>query len=235
MNAFMATYQNYFWLSFLSGFVVFFVLFFLWLILCLVTAGFGPPRKHWPLIPLVACILLVTPITTILLAKLQIFPPQSWDTYTQAKQSERRAALIENQTNRLRKVLENPRSLSVAQIEEALRQSVELSQEVSTELKNRESLIVKLRQNIRQERAKAEKAARLTKEMQGIKKIQLEAIKGLITEDAKAASRSSFLVSFPMGVVTSLLASWILRRWKVKEYITEGFSRSDRAKSRRRK
>lgn len=233
MSGVIAKCGNYFWISFLSALVVLFVSLVLWTLLCFLLRGFEPPRKNWPLFPLLLFVLLVTPTTTLLLAGLQVFPPTSAaGPLARTDPEERQADQVEQRADQLRKFLEDPQSRTIAEIEAARQQSLELSRQTSTVLASRGTLIAKLREEVRQERAKAEEATRLARETQSLKRSQLEAIKLLITEDAKAASKSSVILatvlSLPIGMVSSLIASWIFRHWGARAYLAEELRRSDR-------
>jgi hypothetical protein len=67
--------NSYFWLSLFGAFVVLLVFLLAWGFLCSLGGGFDSPPKTWPLLPLAVFTLLVTPATTLILARLQVFPP----------------------------------------------------------------------------------------------------------------------------------------------------------------
>ena len=74
---------------------------------------------------------------------------------------------------------------------------------------------------------KAEQAKKLLETIRSLTKPQLDAVKLLITEDATIQANRSFLtgvsLSFPIGIISSLIASWIMRKIK-KDKLTKASS-----------
>src|SRR3990172_6921529 len=107
--------------------------------------------------------------------------------------------------------------LTISQMESLILEALNLSQDLRNAITHQDSIIHQLSSRIVNERMRAEEATRLALEVQSITRKQLEAVKLLISEDATESNRRSFIqgvaLSFPIGIVTSLIATWIFRRY----------------------
>ena len=214
MSEFFSASGNYLWASLSGAVLVLTVLLLAWVFLCSLAGGFDSSKKVWPLVPLAICVVLATPATTLLLAAVRITPPaagQGADFHPE--ESDQQAALIKSEANHLQRFLKDPRSLTLAEIEEGLRQSIDLSQRIDVLLKERKALMAQLREAEQKEQAKAAQASRLREMTRG----QVEAVREIITQEAREETSKAFwkdvALSFLSGVLTSILGSWMFRRW----------------------
>lgn len=146
------------------------------------------------------------------------YPPfPKADVQQQAQASQVELEELEQNANKLRALLKEPKQLTLGQVEQALTQTLEFVEKFKAKTAQQEVLITSLKQAASEERAKADEARRLAERVQSLTREQLEAVKLLITQDAKTESQRSFmlgtLISFPIGIITSLVSTLIFRRW----------------------
>lgn len=124
---------------------------------------------------------------------------------------------LDNEAENLQRSLQNPKELKLSEIENLLSRTLSFSSEMRAILVNQKETINKLIQEVKIEKKKAEESQKIAREIQSLTKSQLEAVKLLITEDAKIESRESFYmglaVSFPIGILASLFASFLFKRF----------------------
>lgn len=140
---------------------------------------------------------------------------------------------LNEKADALQQLLEHPKELTLSQLSSIAEDAIILTKQIRTQSENQNLIIANLRAEVEQESKKATEAQKLAKEIQSITRDQLNAVKLLITEDAKVQASNSFymglLFSFPLGVLASLTASFAYRRFrgtikadaaKVKKHIT---------------
>jgi hypothetical protein len=174
---------------------------------------------NWPFLVLLPLLLISTPTANFVLSEsFGIIPPRLRNETPDRKdaQTAGETAKLAGRVGALRTALSRPGDITLSQMQRVLADTLGLSDELAKRLGDQDSLIQSLRASVDKERAKADESRRLAQEVQSLTRSQLEAVTLLITRDANEASKRSFLigvaVSFPVGVVASLVAAWLARR-----------------------
>ena len=106
-----------------------------------------------------------------------------------------------------------PKNMTLYELEEALAETLEFTQDLAPIISKQNEEIERLSAEVSAERERAEEARKLAADIQSLTKAQIASVKLLITEDARESSQESFLMglifSLPIGIVGSLVASWI--------------------------
>lgn len=113
--------------------------------------------------------------------------------------------------------IKNPKSITSYELREIFNETVKSIADVEKKIKQKNLEINTLKHHIKAEEEKVSEAREQTKKIKSITREQLETITLLITEDAKEESKKSFIygiiISFPIGVLASFLASILFRRF----------------------
>lgn len=127
-----------------------------------------------------------------------------------------KTASIAIDADKLKETLENIDNLTIDEIKSTIQNSIKVSDKIKVILEKQQQNISKLSISVKKERAKAEEAKKLAENIMAITKPQLEAVKLLILGDANEKANKSFylgiVLSFPVGVIASLVAMWAARR-----------------------
>ena len=182
--------------------VVLFGTFAVWAVVCGSLKGFAKRENgstpNWPFIPLLL-LLVVAPYVAYygLGSAVGAYPLRSKRPVTEE------LAGLQQTAEDLRSRFSNPKQLTLEQLESALGETLRFAESTSRLVADQQGAIRDLAGQVDAEKKKAEEAQRLTAAIQALSRDQMSAVKLLITEDAREASRSSFLlglgVSLPIG------------------------------------
>jgi hypothetical protein len=221
----------YFGLDFIATLVIASILFFGIIGTCLLINGIKEISDDMfaniIILSTVLCLLIASPLSSYALARYwSYYPPApKQDIQKQADAAQSDLIKLEAKANTLRSLLNDPKKLTLSQVEQVLTDTLDFVEKLKAKTEQQGVLIASLRQTVVEERAKAEESRRLAEQVQSLTREQLEAVKLLITQDAKVESQRSFImgisISFPLGILSSLLATWVYKRWgeKAKETI----------------
>ena len=110
----------------------------------------------------------------------------------------------------LKQLLSSPESLTIAELITITKDTLSLTAELQSRAAEREKIISELKTELELERQKSREAENLAKEIQSITQEELQAVKLLISKDAKKEAEKSFylgiVISFPLGILASLIA-----------------------------
>lgn len=168
----------------------------------------------------VSSILLAGPVAHYSLHRLGMLPPglamQTPSVDSQA------ASLIElgREAGELNRLIQDPDKMTISELSAIAERSLALTGNLQERVGAQSALISQLQAQVKSERERAEEATEIAANIQALTREQLDAVKLLLTEDARAESRRStttgILISFPLGFVASLLASVAHRRLGVR-------------------
>ncbi len=127
-----------------------------------------------------------------------------------------KSVALDAEARRIKDTLSNIENLSIKQIQTELQKALKFVERLQQEAVQQEQLVNSLIKSAEQHRREAEEAKALADNVSTVTKPQLEAITSLITANAKRESDRAFwagvLISFPIGFLSSFLASWFFRR-----------------------
>jgi hypothetical protein len=201
---------------------VFLIEIIVWAIITGIFKGFdnkpNGKSKAWPFLLLIPVFLCLTPATVYFYRTFKFkIPEKPVEINTSIKADNEELNLLSQQMYVVTKALDNPKDLTLKQIESILANSLDYSKRVNSILSRNDSIIMQLKTEVETERKNADESRKVAETIKSITKEQLDAVKLVITSDAKDASRKSFLIgvliSFPIGFLTSLLASFVYRKW----------------------
>ena len=178
------------------------------------------------ILTMVILTLILTPYIVHNLLNIK-YPEKSVDITAQIYNNNEELKELTHQINLLKNALESPKELTLRQIEDVLLNSLKYSEKMKILLCRNDSIIGLLKDEIEIERQNAETSKEIADNLRSLTKKQIETVKFIITEDAKEASKNSFingvLLSIPIGFLMSILASFVLKRWggKVKTSINK--------------
>lgn len=123
---------------------------------------------------------------------------------------------LETKAKGIQSRFSNPKALTIEQLESALAEVLVITREFSLLNEAQRKQISALQASVIEEQKKADEARKLAQEIQSLTSGQIAAVQLLITKDANESAERSFfigiLVSFPIGILASLIASWLYRR-----------------------
>ena len=124
---------------------------------------------------------------------------------------------MEEKATSLSSLLASPEKLTLGEVSTAIEETLRLTSQLQGYSESQAKAIINLQSELESERQKAAEAQQLAKQVQSITREQLDAVKLIITEDARKQSRDSFylglVLSFPLGLVASLVATFLYRRF----------------------
>jgi hypothetical protein len=127
-----------------------------------------------------------------------------------------RTQALVSEAKRIRKALSDVEDLTIKEIHNELARTLDFIEKLQRESVYQQETIERLNQQITDTKEKAIDVERTANEVEAITAPQLEAVRSLITEDAKRESRKSFwfgvVLSFLVGVPASMIGGWLLRR-----------------------
>jgi len=212
----MNEFYQYLLLSGAVSLILSLTLFIVWIISVLGYADL--PWKSGTAL-LVILMSAIAPATYVILTMVfGVHPPRmNDDLMLSVGMADTTSSQLAYQAQRLSQAMADPKELTISQMESLILEALNLSQDLRNAITHQDSIIHQLSSRIVNERMRAEEATRLALEVQSITRKQLEAVKLLISEDATESNRRSFIqgvaLSFPIGIVTSLIATWIFRRY----------------------
>jgi hypothetical protein len=178
------------------------------------------------LLSLALCPLIVSALPYYTLAKnWKYYPPfPKLDSLEQAEETQKELKQLQGSIKNLLPRLNDPKKLTFGELEVVLTDSLDLTGKLQTVTEQQGQTIHSLRQTIDEERTKAEVSRQLGQEANSLKQEEIERVKAIMGQDAKTEFLLGVLVSFLIGIVSSLLATWIYRRFgrKAKAVITLG-------------
>jgi hypothetical protein len=161
-------------------------------------------------------VIVIPLLSVVFLAYFGVFPPDFSKRPTARTQTE--IAAIEKMGRDLIAAFAEPDQLTIEQLRVSIDRVRDYTQQATAINRNQEAEIAKLRQTVEEETNKAREAENLANAVKSITTEQLDAVKFLITKDANEQSKQSFIIgsiiSFPIGVVSSLLASFFYERFR---------------------
>jgi hypothetical protein len=118
---------------------------------------------------------------------------------------------------RLEKAVSEPGQMTLSELEELVTTTLHFSASLSAKAQRQQQAIASLRASLDAERASAEESRQLAENLRSIAKEQLEAVKFVITEDAKQQANQAFIygavASFPIGVLASVAGAFLYQRF----------------------
>ncbi|MEM7104675.1 MAG: hypothetical protein AAF502_16180 [Bacteroidota bacterium] len=110
--------------------------------------------------------------------------------------------------------LENIDGLSISEIKSELDKSLKYVKEIKEEAIIQQESINKLRLELAEQKEEADKSIKQANDLKNLSEDELMAIESLITANAVIENKKSFqrgvILSFPIGVLASLFATWIV-------------------------
>ncbi|NVO08937.1 MAG: hypothetical protein HXX16_03150 [Bacteroidales bacterium] len=194
----------------------------IWLIISGVLKGFENNKKGktkgWPYALFALIFILITPSTVFVYRYFDFkIPNKPIELTSLIKNDNDELMKLSEQMSIVTKALNNPKDLTLKQIESILTNSLDYSKKVNIILSRNDSIIGQLRTQVEIERKHAEESKRIAENLKSLTKEQLESIKLIITMDAKESSSRSFiygiLFSIPVGFFMSLLSTFVYRKW----------------------
>ena len=126
---------------------------------------------------------------------------------------------FEQRTIALTEQFNKPKEMTISELENALAETLKLTQDFAPIISQQNQEIQLLKAEVESERERASEARQLAAEIQSLTKEQISAVKLLITEDARESSQESFFlgiaISFPLGIIASLVASWLFSKFSI--------------------
>lgn len=161
-------------------------------------------------------VFITGPITYNLLHWINLYPPGCEASSTSPeKLSESAISLIEK-SNSLQELLKSPDELKLAELPAIAQEVSDLTKELQIQSEQQEKIIRDLEKDVEDQTERAAEAERIAEDIRSMTKEQVDAVKFLITEDAKTASSRSFYYglafSFPLGILASFIATIVIRR-----------------------
>lgn len=205
--------------AYLVAFAICFIVFVICLMLLGVVTKPGTTDKRAELI-LALILIIVNPLVCVVsLAYFGVSPPNFSKTPTAGTQKE--IAAIDKMGRDLIATFAEPDRLTIEQLRVSIDGVRDYTQQATAINRNQEAEIAKLRQTVEEETNKAREAENLANAVKSLTTEQLDAVKFLITKDANEQSKQSFIIgsitSFPVGVVSSLLAAFVYERFRRKK------------------
>jgi hypothetical protein len=168
---------------------------------------------------MVLCPLIVSALPYYSLATIWKYHPPypRVDLQRQADDTQRELNLLEEQATKLRDSFNDPKNLTLDDTKRLLTRTLDFAEVIKTKMEQQKQLIAGLRQEVTNERVKAEEARKQKENLESLSQEQRDVLTSAITNFAKEESQRSFLlgilVSFPVGIISSLLASGIYRKF----------------------
>ena len=131
---------------------------------------------------------------------------------TMQEQAQRWNAPLVNEQNKLDTVIKNIETLSLAEIRNAIIQAKEFLQTLQSEQRRNLEALSRLREALSYNQHQLDELTEQRATLEELQERDVEILSYLITRDAKKGAKANFLlgvlVSFPVGVLSSLFASF---------------------------
>lgn len=128
-----------------------------------------------------------------------------------------KAGELNDKVQSLKQLVDTPEDIKLSELPIITEKVTSLVEEVKKQSEEQASTISKLVLDIERERKKADEAKQLISHLQSMTSEQLNAVKWVLTEDAKEEAKNSLYInllsSFILGVFASLIASWLFKRF----------------------
>ncbi|EGR1765261.1 hypothetical protein RII68_001852 [Vibrio parahaemolyticus] len=202
-----------YWLFFAGMTFIVAVILFVILVIFSIIAKYDPDDKG--IVTFLAIFILVSsPASFYSLSWMGLTPPKDSITAYEVSQKSKD---LNDRLGSLNKLIETPEELRLSELPEITEKIITIAKDVQLQSEEQSEIIGKLRLDIETERQKANEARELIDTLQSLTNEQLNAVKWLITEDAKEETKKAFysnlILSFILGVFASLLASVIYRKF----------------------
>ncbi len=169
-------------------------------------SNYASKRWYWVIFFGIICLSFVS--TYFLFEHINYYPPVFVPIESSEEQERIKVESLQEEIFLLNQTLDNIENLTLSEIQSVLERVRALVVETKEETENNIKIITQLENKIHAEEIIAEKLNSLTKE-------QVELIKILIINDLKEENESSFwlgvVISFPVGVLASIMASILLK------------------------
>ena len=127
-----------------------------------------------------------------------------------------RLSSIVKEAEAIKVTLSHAEQMSIRDIQQQLTSIVKFLGTLQQETAEQERVVAELFQKANEQTKQYEEARRSADSVKSLTQPQLDVVKLLVTQNAREESSKSFLlgtmVSFPIGFMTSLLASWVYAR-----------------------
>jgi hypothetical protein len=147
-----------------------------------------------------------------------------------------RIASLKNEALDIRRTLANIDSMTIAQIRSAFEKSLTLVEALHGESVNQHTQLEALRKELDAQRAGVAEVKATKESLEKLTKDQLALIESTLTQQAGRESEKMFwagvIVSFPVGIVASLVAAWLLspgKTHKIFKWLTIASRRRSKA------
>lgn len=172
---------------------------------------------------LLACFLTIPSLYHLLGLGFGYFPSAPVRPIPPSPQVERELRELQAHAESLQVKLANPEKLTLFEVESLAQDAVTFSKQLAQMSHSHQVLISNLASEVKfekeraeSEKERAEKASMAAQQLQSLADKQIDAVKSVLTSDANVSSESAFkrgvFWSFPIGCITSLIASWIYGR-----------------------
>ena len=159
-------------------------------------------------------IIISSPVTFYTLGYFKFYPKQLSSNISVDKVNKDLDKLQKNK-EQIEKLLKSPESLTIAQIREIMNETLKFTYNLNEKSTQQQKLISQLRTDLTAEKKKTEESLMLAKQAQSLTKKQIDAVKFIITEDAKTQSKKYFLY----GVISSFIITFIITVFGTMIYI----------------
>jgi len=215
MEFYFSNYFVYFGIFSIYAFIVFFVCFFSFLYFYENVSN--AQEKYVILFHSLLLSIFFAPLGMFLIEYFfNLTPPRLNSLSIQEKIINNDINKLATMADNLNRAINNTGELTLNQMHKLVSDAVNLSTEIKKKVGKQQEFISDLLQKVEIEKKKAEESKRIADQIRSITKEQLEAVKFIITEDAKRESNKSFvygiILSFPIGLITSIFASFLYKR-----------------------
>lgn len=131
-----------------------------------------------------------------------------------SEEPNRKIKELKAESQRLSSALSEIEDLTIREVRDTLSQAITFVGKLQDQAIAQERLVTSLRREVEKQRKSADEAKTLAETVTSLTDPQIEAIKQLITEDARAQSNRGFwigvITAFPIAVIASLFTRWLL-------------------------
>ncbi|MFT3911505.1 MAG: hypothetical protein QM737_18925 [Ferruginibacter sp.] len=210
------------WILYIAAFIFssFVILFLVYFFLNLITGRelLAPPRVPWKRMLLTILYIISFVGSYLMFDKVFNYQPPLTNSKTEISniQTSNSVNRLTTEIQNINSTLSNLNNLTISQIKYELNKTLVFVEKLKEETVNQQKIISGLQNRVIEQQLKAETVTKLAENAESLSKDQLEAITALITSEAKKDNQSSFwigvLISLPIGILSSLLASALLQK-----------------------
>ena len=201
-----------------------------WVIVMAILGFMKKPQAKWKDVFGGLGLFSVTPLGAFfILSWFQIYPPRFFEKSIPHEPSlfQKQVDDADQKGKQLVSEFSKPESLTLQQLRDLVDQARDYASQQMEISSNQETQIAQLRLTVDDETKKAQEAQHLAESVKSLTTEQLNAVKFLITKDASEQSKQYFIdgvvVSFPVGIISAVVASALWERFgKKRKQVIQG-------------